>query len=161
MLFRMTIAENIRYGRFDATEAEVMDTARMAGLGPLLERLPEGLATPIGERGVELSMGERQRVLLARAFIGRPLILLLDEATANLDFKTEAAVKEAINVISEGRTTLVVAHRRSMLSDVDRILVLRGGKVEQDGSPAELLSVDGYYRQMMTAEDAGGPPARS
>jgi ABC-type multidrug transport system fused ATPase/permease subunit len=161
MLFRMTIAENIRYGRFDASDAEIMDTARMAGLGPLLERLPEGLATPIGERGVELSMGERQRVLLARAFIGRPLILLLDEATANLDFKTEAAVKEAINVISEGRTTLVVAHRRSMLSDVDRILVLRGGKVEQDGSPAELLRVDGYYRQMMTAEDAGGPLARS
>jgi ABC-type multidrug transport system fused ATPase/permease subunit len=161
MLFRMTIAENIRYGRFDASDAEIMDTARMAGLGPLLERLPEGLATPIGERGVELSMGERQRVLLARAFIGRPLILLLDEATANLDFKTEAAVKEAINVISEGRTTLVVAHRRSMLSDVDRVLVLRGGRVEQDGSPAELLRVDGYYRQMMTAEDgAGEGPAR-
>ncbi len=155
MLFRMTIAENIRYGRFEATDAEVVDTARLAGLAPLLERLPEGLATPIGERGVELSMGERQRVLLARAFIGRPLILLLDEATANLDFKTEAAVKEAIDVISQGRTTLVVAHRRSMLSDVDRILVLRGGRVEQDGSPAELMGVDGYYRQMMTAEDRG------
>jgi ABC-type multidrug transport system fused ATPase/permease subunit len=157
MLFRMSIADNIRYGRFGASEAEVLDAALMAGLGALLERLPEGLATLIGERGVELSMGERQRVLLARAFIARPAILLLDEATANLDFKTEAAVKEAIRVISRGRTTLVVAHRRSMLSDVDRVLVLRGGRIEQDGSPAELLQAEGYFRQMMLAAEDGAP----
>jgi ABC-type multidrug transport system fused ATPase/permease subunit len=150
MLFRMTMAENIRYGRFDAADAEVKEAAEMAGLGPLLERLPEGLATPVGERGVELSMGERQRVLLARAFIGRPLILLLDEATANLDFKTETAVKKAVGLIARGRTTLVVAHRRSMLTDVDRVLVLRGGRIEQDGTPEELLREDGYFRQMMT-----------
>ncbi len=157
MLFRTSIAENIRYGRFDATDAEVAEAARMAGLAPLLERMPDGLATPVGERGVELSMGERQRVLLARAFIGRPAILLLDEATANLDFKTEAAVKEAIAVIAEGRTTLVVAHRRSMLSDVDRVLVLRAGRIEQDGRPEELLEVEGYFRQMMIAGTGAGP----
>ena len=160
-LFRDTLAGNIRYGRFDAGDAEVLEAAHLAGLGPLLERLPEGLATAIGERGVELSVGERQRVLLARAFLSRPTILLLDEATANLDFKTEAAVKQAIDLIARGRTTLVVAHRRSMLTDVDRVLVLRGGRIEQDGPPAELLEQDGYFRQLMTAQDgAGEKPAR-
>ncbi len=157
MLFRMTVAENIRYARQPATDAEVAEAARLAGLGPLLERLPEGLATPIGERGVELSMGERQRVLLARAFLARPTVLLLDEATANLDFKTEEAVKEALETIATGRTTIVVAHRRSMLTDVDRVLVLRSGRIEQDGAPAELLEVEGYFRQMMTAQDRSGP----
>ena len=157
MLFRASIAENIGYGRFDATAEEIRHAVEMAGLGPLLERLPEGLDTPVGERGVELSMGERQRVLLARAFIARPAILLLDEATANLDFRTEAAVKEAIGVISHGRTTLVVAHRASMLSEVDRVLVLQGGRIVQDGRPEELMQQDGYFRQMMTARDERGP----
>ncbi len=156
MLFRLSISENIRYGRFEASDAEVLEAARLAGLGPLLERLPEGLETVIGERGVELSVGERQRVLLARAFIARPAILLLDEATANLDFKTEEAVKQAIDVIARGRTTMVVAHRRSMLTQVDRVLVLRGGRIEQDGSPDELMREEGYFRQMMTAKDGGG-----
>jgi ATP-binding cassette subfamily B protein len=158
-LFRMTVAENIRYAWQEASDAEVAEAARLAGLEPLLQRLPEGLATPIGERGVELSVGERQRVLLARAFVARPAVLLLDEATANLDFKTEEAVKQALDTISRGRTTVVVAHRRSMLTDVDRVLVLRGGHIEQDGTPAELLAVEGYFRQMMTAsgESAAGP----
>jgi ATP-binding cassette subfamily B protein len=156
MLFRLSIADNIRYGRFAASDAEVLEAARLAGLGLLLERLPEGLETVIGERGVELSMGERQRVLLARAFIARPAILLLDEATSNLDFKTEEAVKQAIDIIARGRTTLLVAHRRSMLTRVDRVLVLRNGRIEQDGSPEELMSEDGYFRQMMTAQDGNG-----
>jgi ATP-binding cassette subfamily B protein len=159
MLFRMTVAENIRYARQEASDEEVAEAARLAGLEPLLQRLPEGLATPIGERGVELSVGERQRVLLARAFVARPVVLLLDEATANLDFKTEAAVKQALETISKDRTTVVVAHRRSMLTDVDRVLVLRGGHIEQDGPPGELAEVEGYFRQMMTAADT--PPARA
>jgi ABC-type multidrug transport system fused ATPase/permease subunit len=159
-LFRMTVAENIRYARQEASDAEVAGAARLAGLEPLLQRLPEGLATPIGERGVELSVGERQRVLLARAFLARPAVLLLDEATANLDFKTEEAVKEALETISKGRTTVVVAHRRSMLTDVERALVLRDGRIEQDGTPAELLAVDGYFRQMIRAADAPAARAR-
>jgi ABC-type multidrug transport system fused ATPase/permease subunit len=159
MLFRMTVAENIRYARQEASDEEVAEAARLAGLEPLLSRLPEGIATPIGERGVELSVGERQRVLLARAFVARPVVLLLDEATANLDFKTEEAVKQALETLSKGRTTVVVAHRRSMLTDVDRVLVLRGGHIEQDGPPAELLEVEGYFRQMMNAADAR--PARA
>jgi ATP-binding cassette subfamily B protein len=155
MLFRMTVAENIRYAREDATDADLDSAARSAGLGPLIERLPEGLATPIGERGVELSVGERQRVLLARAFLARPAVLLLDEATANLDFRTEAAIKQALEIVAKGRTTLVVAHRRSMLTDVDRVLVLRDGHIEQDGTPAELLQVEGYFRQMMSDSGDG------
>jgi ATP-binding cassette subfamily B protein len=106
----------------------------------------------VGERGVQLSAGERQRILLARAFVARPAILVLDEATANLDFRTEAAVKQAVERMAVGRTTLVIAHRRSMLTDVNRVLVLRGGRIEQNGPPADLLQVEGYYRDMMQAQ---------
>jgi ABC-type multidrug transport system fused ATPase/permease subunit len=157
MLFRGTMAANIRYGRLDATDEEVEEAGQLAGLGPVLERLPEGLNASIGDRGVELSVGERQRVLLARAFVARPAILVLDEATANLDFKTEAQIKTAVERLAQGRTTLIIAHRRSMLTDVDRVIVLRDGRIEQDGPPDELLKVDGYFRQMMTAQD--GPEA--
>lgn len=151
LLFRDSIAGNIRYGRLGARDEEVAEAAQLAGLSPVIERLPEGLLTMIGERGVELSMGERQRVLLARAFVARPAILILDEATANLDFQTEASVKDALGRLSQGRTTLLIAHRRSMLTDVDRVLVLRNGHIEQDGSPMELLKVDGYFREFMVS----------
>jgi ATP-binding cassette subfamily B protein len=155
LLFKGTITANIRYGRLEATDEEITDAAGLAGLGPVLERLPGGLDTLIGERGVELSVGERQRVLLARAFVARPTILILDEATANLDFQTEARVKEALERLSHGRTTLLIAHRKSMLTDVDRVLVLREGRIEQDGSPQELMAVDGYFRQLMAAGEGG------
>jgi ABC-type multidrug transport system fused ATPase/permease subunit len=155
VLFKGTMAANIRYGRLEAADEEVAEAAQLAGLGPVLERLPEGLEATIGDRGVELSVGERQRVLLARAFVARPAILVLDEATANLDFRTEEQVKTALERLARGRTTLVIAHRRSMLTDVDRVLVLRDGRIEQDGTPEELLKVDGYFRQMMTAQDGG------
>jgi ATP-binding cassette subfamily B protein len=146
----MTIRENIRYGRLTASDAEVEEAARLAGLALVLSNLPDGIDTPIGERGVELSMGERQRVLLARAFLARPEILILDEATASLDFRTENAIKEALSAISKGRTTLLVAHRRSMLTEVDRVLVLRHGSIQEEGTPAALLSAGGYFHQMMT-----------
>jgi ATP-binding cassette subfamily B protein len=154
-LFRLSIRENIRYGRLDATDEDVRTAASMAGLDTVVQQLEEGLDTLIGERGVELSVGERQRVLLARAFIGRPTVLVLDEATANLDFRTESSVKEALALLAHGRTTLLIAHRRSMLSEVDRVIVLRDGRIEQDGSPEELLNQDGYFRDMVRAsEDA-------
>ena len=157
MIFRGSIAENIRYGRFDAGDREVEEAAALAGLARLLARLPEGLHTLVGERGVQLSAGERQRILLARAFIARPAVLVLDEATANLDFRTEAAVQRALAQLAKGRTTLVVAHRRSMLADVDRVLVLRNGRIEQDGPPGELARVEGYFRQMMTERGGVAP----
>ena len=108
------------------------------GLRPAIERLPDGIHTVIGEHGVALSVGERQRVLLARAFLARPTILILDEATSNLDFQTEERVREALERLSCGRTRLIVAHRRSMLTNVDRVLVLRNGRIEQDGPPERL-----------------------
>lgn len=152
-LFRMSIRENIRYGRLRATDDEVREAATLAGLDAVVERLEEGLDTVVGERGVELSVGERQRVLLGRAFVARPTVLILDEATANLDFRTEASVKEALARLSHGRTTLLIAHRRSMLTDVDRVIVLRDGRIEQDGSPEELLSREGYFRDLVRASE--------
>jgi ATP-binding cassette, subfamily B, bacterial len=152
-IFRMSIGDNIRYGHPDASDDVVCEAIVLAGLTPVIDRLPDGLDTIVGEQGVELSLGERQRVLLARAFVARPSILILDEATANLDFRTEASVKQALEVISKGQTTLIVAHRRSMLTSVDRVLVLRGGRIEQDGTPADLMNRSGYFRDMMSAGD--------
>jgi len=98
---------------------------------------------------VALSAGERQRVLLGRAFVAKPRVLVLDEATANLDYRTEASVKDALAVLSRGRTTMLIAHRQSMLTDVDRVMVLRGGRIEQQGTPAELVRRPGYFYDMM------------
>jgi len=148
-LFRASIRANIQYGRLDAGDAEIVEAAREAGLARLLTRLPDGLDTAVGEGGVALSAGERQRVLLARAFVARPRVLVLDEATANLDYRTEASVKKALMVLGRGRTTLVIAHRRSMLTDVDRVLVLKDGRVVQQGTPGELLHQAGYFHDMM------------
>ena len=152
-LFRMSIRDNIRYGRLDATDADVTAAAALAGLDGVVERLDDGLDTLVGERGVELSVGERQRLLLARAFLARPSVLVLDEATANLDFRTEASVKEALAELSRGRTTLLIAHRRSMVTDVDRVIVLRDGRIEQDGSPLELQNRPGYFQDMLRASE--------
>jgi ABC-type multidrug transport system fused ATPase/permease subunit len=154
-IFRDTLAQNIRYARLDATDAEVREAALKAGLGPALKRLPEGMNTVLGERGYELSMGERQRVLLARAFAANPRILILDEATANLDFKTEDAVKKTLRDLIQGRTTLIIAHRQSMLTEVDQVVAIREGRVIEQGPPAALFGRQGYFFQMMTAQPRG------
>src|SRR5947208_2416360 len=155
-IFRDTLADNIRYGRTDATDDEVRAAALKAGLGVAIERLPQGLETPLGERGYELSLGERQRVLLARAFLASPKLLILDEATANLDFKTEAAIKKTLCELTRGRTTLIIAHRQSMMTDVDRVVAIRDGQVIEEGTPQALLGQQGYFFQMMSAQP---PPA--
>ena len=154
-IFNDTLAQNIRYGRLEATPAEVREAALRAGLGPALERLPLGMETMLGERGHELSMGERQRVLLARAFVANPRILILDEATSNLDFKTEDAVKKTLRDLIQGRTALIIAHRQSMLTEVDHVIALRDGRVFEQGPPAALLDQHGYFFQMMTAQPRG------
>lgn len=151
-LFRRTLADNIRCARPDATAEDVQRAAHAAGLERLIARLPEGLETLVGERGATLSAGERQRVLLARVFIAKPVVLILDEATANLDFRTELSVKRALETAAAGRTTLLIAHRKSMLTNVDRVLVLEDGRIVQDGPPALLASQEGYYKDMMTPE---------
>lgn len=147
-VFRGTLADNIRYQRPEASDAEVREAVRAAGLGRALDRLPEGLETEIGEHGVGLSVGERQRLQLARALVAEPRILILDEATANLDYVTEFEVKRALTRLQQGRTTLVIAHRYSMVQDADFVIVLDGGQIVESGAPAELLTRGGWFAQL-------------
>lgn len=144
-VFRGTLADNIRYKRPAATDTEVHAAALAAGLGRALERLPQGLDTEIGEGGVGLSVGERQRLQIARVLVSTPRILILDEATANLDYATEAEVKSALNSMRHERTTLVIAHRFSMVRDADRVVVLEAGRVVDIGAPEELIARGGWF----------------
>jgi len=150
-LFRGSVGDNIRYRRPDASEEAVRDAALSAGLGGTVARLPDGLATEIGEGGVGLSVGERQRVQIARALLSRPRILVLDEATANLDFATEAEVKSALLADRRGRTMLVIAHRPSMVEIADHVFVLEGGRVAEEGTPEELRGGGGWFSRFARA----------
>lgn len=153
-IFRGTLADNIRYKRPDATNEEVLAAALAAGLGAALERLPEGLDSEIGERGMGLSVGERQRLQIARILADRPRILVLDEATANLDYATEREVKDALSRLEQRPTMLVIAHRYSMIRDADYIIVLNEGRIVEEGSPEELLAAKGWFARL------AGPSAR-
>jgi ABC-type transport system involved in Fe-S cluster assembly, permease and ATPase components len=148
VLFNDTIGYNIRYGRPDATDEEVREAARMAQVGTFIEALPKGYDTPVGERGLKLSGGEKQRVAIARTILKSPSILILDEATSALDTKTERDIQQALDEVSRNRTTVVIAHRLSTVVNADEILVLREGQVAERGSHAELLRQDGLYAQM-------------
>jgi len=144
-IFRGTLADNIRYKRPDATEAEVQKAAMAAGMQSTLQRLPEGLRTIVGESGIGLSVGERQRIQIARVLVARPRILVLDEATANLDFATEAEVKKTIEEIRKTNTVIIIAHRYSMVRDADHVIVLSEGRILEEGNPAELLAKGGWF----------------
>jgi ATP-binding cassette subfamily B protein len=144
-LFHTSLADNIRYGRLDGTDAEVHAAAVAAGLGSLVERLPEGLETTVGERGYRLSGGEKQRVAIARAILKDPPILILDEATSSLDSRLEREIREATALLAQGRTTIVIAHRLSTVMAADQILVFDGGQIVERGRHAELLARDGLY----------------
>lgn len=147
-LFRRTIMENIRYGRPEATEAEVVAAARQAHCEPFIQRLPEGYATIVGERGALLSGGERQRIGIARAFLKDAPILLLDEATSALDSYSEQLIKEALAELMRSRTVVAVAHRLSSLTRYDRIVVVDAGRIVEDGPLDELLSARGPLRAL-------------
>ncbi len=144
-LFAGSIKENIAFGRPDATEDEVWEAVRAVGIDYLIERFPHGLDQPVHERGVSLSSGERQLVALARAFHARPRVLILDEATSNLDLRTEAKIEHALDVLLEGRTAIIVAHRLSTVMRADRIAVVEGGRITEVGSHDELVSRGGDY----------------
>ncbi|MGP9821347.1 ABCB family ABC transporter ATP-binding protein/permease [Salinarimonas sp. NSM] len=148
VLFNDTIGYNIRYGRWDATEEEVREAARLAQIDRFIASLPEGYDTPVGERGLKLSGGEKQRVAIARTILKSPPILLLDEATSALDSFTEKEIQDALDRVSRGRTTLVIAHRLSTVVGADEIIVLDQGEIVERGRHAALLEAGGVYAAM-------------
>ena len=156
VLFHRSLADNIAYGRPDATMAEIVAAARLAHADVFIERLPQRYATLVGERGVKLSGGERQRVALARAFLANAPILILDEATSSLDSESETLIQDAMHGLMRGRTTLVVAHRLSTVRELDRILVFDHGRIVEDGNHAALLRLKGgIYRRLIERQAKG------
>ncbi len=148
VLFNDTIGYNIRYGRWEADDREVREAARMAQVARFIEGLPEGYDTPVGERGLKLSGGEKQRVAIARTILKGPPILILDEATSALDTATEQEIQSALDQVSRDRTTLMIAHRLSTVVDADQIIVLQDGVIAERGNHAELLEQGGLYADM-------------
>lgn len=151
LLFSTTIRENIAYGRPDATEDEIIDAAKRAQADEFIQQLPNGYSSTVGERGQQLSVGQRQRIGIARAFLKNAPILLLDEPTSALDPATEAAIMGTIKELMRGRTTLIATHRLATIHDVDRIVVLERGRVVEQGTGAELLARGGVYAKLFAS----------
>jgi ABC-type multidrug transport system fused ATPase/permease subunit len=156
-VFRGTLADNIRYKNPAATDDEVWEAAEAAGLHSALDRLPQGLATLVGESGIGLSVGERQRIQIARMLAAHTRIVVLDEATANLDYATEEEVRRTIDKIRHKATVIIIAHRYSMVRDADQVIVLAEGRVAEAGSPAELLATDGWFARFAAATEQVEP----
>ena len=151
-LLNRTLLENIRYGRPGATDEEVWDAAAAARCRPFIENLPRGLDTMVGDRGVKLSGGQRQRIAIARAFLKDAPLLILDEATSALDIEAEEAIRETLESLMAGRTVITIAHRLSTLRNFDRILVLQGGRLVEDGAPDALMRGQGVYHDLVSRE---------
>jgi ABC-type transport system involved in Fe-S cluster assembly fused permease/ATPase subunit len=148
VLFNDTIGYNIRYGRPAASPEEMREAARMAQVAAFIEKLPQGYDTPVGERGLKLSGGEKQRVAIARTILKAPPILILDEATSALDTATEQEIQSALEQVAQNRTTLMIAHRLSTVVNADRIIVLQDGRIEEQGTHGELIAHGGLYAAM-------------
>jgi ATP-binding cassette subfamily B protein len=154
VLFHDTVAYNIGYGRPGASQAEIEAAARGARIHDFIVSTPKGYATAVGERGLKLSGGEKQRVAIARTLLKDPPILILDEATSALDSRTEAAIQDTLRAVTRQRTSLVIAHRLSTIVDADQIVVLDGGRVAERGTHAQLLRKNGLYAEMWTRQQS-------
>ena len=152
LLFSGSIMDNIRYGRLDATDAEIIAAAKAANANDFIERLPQKYETILGERGAQISGGERQRISVARAFLKDAPVLILDEPTSSVDSKTEAVILEALERLMVGRTTFMIAHRLSTLKHADQVLVINQGELVERGTQEELLARNGLYRQLYDAQ---------
>jgi ABC-type transport system involved in Fe-S cluster assembly fused permease/ATPase subunit len=161
VLFNDTVYYNILYGRPDASPAEVEEAARLARIHDFMMSLPDGYQTKVGERGLKLSGGEKQRVAIARVILKQPRILIFDEATSALDSKTEKEIQASLEQVSVARTTLVIAHRLSTVVDADEILVLEGGRIVERGRHADLLVLRGRYAEMWARQQEAEPPPES
>ncbi len=149
LLFGGTIRENISYGKPNATEEEIIEASRKSNSWDFISQFPEGLETIVGERGIKLSGGQRQRIAIARAILRNPAILLLDEATSSLDAESEKVVQDALNVLMEGRTSIIIAHRLATVREVDKICVIDGGRVVEEGTHEELSEIEnGLYANL-------------
>ncbi|EPR69484.1 Lipid A export ATP-binding/permease protein MsbA [Cyclobacterium qasimii M12-11B] len=155
LLFGGSIRENIRYAKHDATDEELLEAARQANALEFIDKFPEGLDTLVGERGIKLSGGQRQRIAIARAILKDPAILILDEATSSLDAETESLVQEALDKLMKGRTTIIIAHRLSTIRKVDRIYVIKDGKVIEEGNHESLSAKEGgHYAHLVKLQFA-------
>jgi ATP-binding cassette, subfamily B, bacterial len=163
-LFHETIRSNLVYAKPDATDDELIEVLRAAQILPLVESLPDGLDTLVGDRGYRLSGGEKQRIAIARLLLKAPDIVVLDEATAHLDSESEQAVQEALKIALAGRTSLVIAHRLSTVREADLILVVDEGRIVEQGGHADLLAAGGVYAELYRTQfehqDADSSPAR-
>jgi ATP-binding cassette subfamily B protein len=153
-LFTGAIKDNIRYGRSDATDEEIIAAARTVGADDFIRRFPEGYETQVRERGGRLSVGERQLVAFARALLADPKLLVLDEATSSVDLATEARIEAALDKLLAGRTSIVIAHRLSTVRRADRVLVMGEGRVIEEGTHEELLSRPSAYRRLYESQFA-------
>ena len=151
-LFAGTIYDNIRYGKPDATQEEIMEAAKRAEIYDDIMAMPDGFQTYVGERGVMLSGGQKQRVSIARIFLKNPPILILDEATSALDSVTEARIQSAFDELAKGRTTLIIAHRLSTIRNAHRIIVVDDNRIVEEGTHQELLQSGGEYAQLYNAQ---------
>jgi ABC-type multidrug transport system fused ATPase/permease subunit len=155
LLLSGTIAENLRFARADATDAEIRHAARQANAEEFINRLPAGYATPVGERGVSLSGGQRQRLAIARAVLRNPPVLILDEATSALDYESERLIQEALDRLSAGRTVITIAHRLSTIRNAHRIIVLEAGRIIEEGDFRSLTAQGGAFARLVAAQNTG------